>query len=29
VAWSGVQRPLDLGGLGVLDMDRFSMALHM
>jgi hypothetical protein len=28
-AWSGVQQALDLGGLGVLDMESFSMALHM
>jgi hypothetical protein len=28
VAWGGVQRPLDLGGLGILDQNHFGMALR-
>jgi hypothetical protein len=28
LAWDRVQRPLHLGGLGVLDLNLFSVALH-
>jgi hypothetical protein len=29
VAWGGVQRPLDLGGLGILDLKLFGLALRV
>jgi hypothetical protein len=29
VAWGRICRPLDLGGLGILDLDRFSTALRL
>jgi hypothetical protein len=29
VVWPAVQRPLDLGGLGIIDMKLFGMALRL
>jgi hypothetical protein len=29
VAWPYIHRPLELGGLGVLDLKTFGMALHL
>jgi hypothetical protein len=29
VNWSQVQRPRNIGGLDILDLERFSMALHL
>jgi hypothetical protein len=29
VAWSKLTRPIELGGLGVLDLDRLGHALHL
>jgi hypothetical protein len=29
VAWSRICRPRDLGGLGIVDLDRFGIVLHL
>jgi hypothetical protein len=29
VPWGGIQRPLDLSGLDILDLNRFDMALRV